>query len=152
VDLDSALAVARNHVPDSLGTWTSTGRLVSTGSALPIQDFSTNGAVSRIAVPATVTVIESIVVSVAVLHPRPSDVGIELTNPAGTTKSILLNIGNGLDAVLDARKQTVVLTATIETNAFYGERAEGEWTLKVVDGYEGEFGWLKEWAITVYGH
>ncbi len=152
VDVAEALLRARTHVVGSLGTFTNTGDLQSFEEKLPIPDFNTVGARSRIAVPDGVTRVEAIVVSVRLHHPSPSDLGIELVNPAGTTKSILLNIGNGLAPVINSAGELQDLTVRIETNAFYGELAPGEWTLKVVDGYQRETGTLVDWTINVYGH
>jgi len=154
VDVSRALELARSHVPGSLGTWKIVGPLSSAvGPPQNIPDFRLTGATSRINVPGTaITRVEAIVVSVDVLHPNPSDLGIELTNPAGTTRSILLNVGNALLPLRDENQALQVLTATIETNAFYDELAAGEWTLKVVDAYDGQSGTLNGWTITVYGH
>jgi subtilisin-like proprotein convertase family protein len=39
-------------------------------------------------------------------------------------------------------------------NAFYGEPANGAWTLKVVDGASGPSGTqtLNSWAVRIFGH
>ena len=65
-------------------------------------------------------------VVVNIQHPFLSDLGLELTSPSGTTTKLMnINsamIGEDLDGT------------HFGANGFYGERSEGTWTLKVVDG------------------
>ena len=148
VDVEAALVEARTYVPGSLGVWKETGWFSrSVVQDVPILDFDAEGAKAQIAVSNFVPTVEAIVVWVKITHTNISDVGIELTSPRGT-RSILLNIGNGLPSSGTGPQ----LQNFIATNAFYGEPAEGVWTLKVVDGYEGVQGTLNDWQINVYGH
>ncbi len=80
----------------------------------------------------------------SVTHPFVYDLGIKLTSPGGT-KSVLLNVGNNL--------MSPDLTGKILlSNAFYGEAADGNWTLEIVDGISPDAGTFGSWAIRVYGH
>ncbi len=38
------------------------------------------------------------------------------------------------------------------SNAFYGEGADGTWTIKVVDTLEFDTGTLQSWALRIRGH
>ncbi|WP_068647419.1 S8 family serine peptidase [Thiomicrospira sp. XS5] len=83
----------------------------------------------------------------------PSDYLIELTSPSGT-RSILLTPFNAYQSGHDM--EGILLTS----NAFYGELANGEWTLKVIDMdngtnnriYHGGEGQLDDFQFTLYGH
>lgn len=66
-----------------------------------------------------------------------SDLGIEVTSPSGT-RSVLLAAGNGLFIPQQGGGQTasydkIMAGAELKTNAFYGESAQGTWTIRVVD-------------------
>lgn len=83
----------------------------------------------------------------------PSDYLIELTSPVGT-RSILLTPFNAYQSGHDMKG--ILLTS----NAFYGEPATGEWTLKVIDVdngtnnriYHAGEGQLDDFQFTLYGH
>ena len=91
--------------------------------------------------------IESIQIKISIDHPRPGEIGIELTSPEGT-KSILQNINNSF--LLGSKQDLDIVLAT---HAFYGENSSGTWQLKVIDGQTGSSsGTLKEWHINVLGH
>jgi subtilisin-like proprotein convertase family protein len=144
VDVDAAVSYARTYTANSLGTFTDTGWTASaTPLGLAIPDDSTVGATSTLNVSRALT-IEAIQIEVTITHPRPGDLGIELTSPSGT-KSILLNIRNGFAAAPG-------LQMTLVSNLFYGEPSAGGWTVKVVDGRASDVGTLDQWEIRVLGH
>jgi subtilisin-like proprotein convertase family protein len=92
--------------------------------------------------------VEAVQIEVQIVHPRPGDLGIELTSPSGT-KSILLNIRNWFaPPVAPSTGPWIVLLS----NAFYEEWAKGDWTMKIVDGRADEVGRLTQWKIRVFGH
>jgi len=70
----------------------------------------------------------------------------ELTSPMGT-KSILLNINNSF--ILDNDKN---LNIVLTSHAFYGESANGTWTIRVIDGKEGNTGTFTFWGLNILGH
>jgi len=142
VDVDAAVAMAAKFTP--LGTYRDVAWIASTVPAAAIQDNSIAGATSTITVPAgQVGAIEGIQIKVDLTHEWASDLAVELTGPSAT-RSILLNIRNGLGAPIN---QEFILSS----NAFFGEAAEGTWTLKVVDGRATKTGTLKGWQIKFYG-
>lgn len=144
IDVDAAVRFLQTYEANSLGSFVDTGFIPSgSGLGLPIPDGARAGATATLAVSPALTV-ESVQVKVAITHPRPSDLGIELTSPSGT-RSILLNIRNGF---ADASGLQMVLTSSM----FYGEPAAGTWTLRVVDGRAGGVGTLDQWYVRVVGH
>ena len=66
-----------------------------------------------------------------------SDTAIELTSPSGT-KSIMMTPRTGVYASYDwgvgaPVENNMYQDVTLLSNAFYGERARGTWTIRVVD-------------------
>ena len=57
-----------------------------------------------------------------------------------------MNIRNGFGPAT-GRTDAVMLS-----NAFYGEPAVGNWTLRVVDGLSTNTGTLVQWRIRAFGH
>ncbi|MEY2668486.1 MAG: hypothetical protein RJA59_1124 [Pseudomonadota bacterium] len=144
VDVDAAVTFARSWEAGSFGALVDGGWLPGAAPpGLAIPDHAAAGATSTITVPGSL-VVEALQIEVTITHPRPGDLGIELTSPSGT-RSILLNIRNGLAAAPG-------LKMTLVSNAFYGEPSAGVWTLKVVDGRAGNSGTLDEWKLRVLGH
>ncbi|MDB9786998.1 S8 family serine peptidase [Bacteriovoracaceae bacterium] len=88
--------------------------------------------------------IESVQVRLNVSHYHVGDIGVELVSPAGT-KSILLN-SNNLFGSSDHLLNMVLLS-----NAFYGEKSIGNWTLRLVDAKENDTGSLVSWGLKING-
>ncbi|MES2962314.1 MAG: S8 family serine peptidase, partial [Bdellovibrionota bacterium] len=147
VNVDRAVAMARGYV-SSLGTFKQTNP--STGSfkydagtlSLAVPDASATGAASTLAVTENY-IIENVQAAVSVQN-CAGQVGVELTSPSNT-KSILLNINSQLGS-------TSLAEHYLATNAFYGERSAGTWTLKVVDGRAGCQATFSGWKLNVMGH
>ncbi|QUM80198.1 tandem-95 repeat protein [Moritella sp. 5] len=106
--------------------------------------------------------IEAVQVKLNIKHGRNSDLSIELISPQGTS-SMLLTPRSLLTKDADF-KNTVLLS-----NAFYGEKSAGTWTIKVTDTNNSRFiyysgrrlkelknniddGLLKNVSIRIYGH
>lgn len=88
--------------------------------------------------------IESVQLRLAVSHGDISQLGVELTSPAGT-KSYLVNMRNsltGLSGYVDYEMQS---------NAFYQERTQGTWKIKVIDAVTGTTGNLTGWSLRFTG-
>jgi subtilisin-like proprotein convertase family protein/subtilisin family serine protease len=117
-------------------------RLHSPG--VPIPDYSAAGATSTIDVQHHNLEIEHVQIELSVTHPDPSQLGVELTSPSGTTLK-LMNINSGITGT---NLDKVVFGA----NGFYGERTKGIWTLKVIDGYLTDTGVLDDWHIKFLGN
>ncbi|WP_299490168.1 S8 family peptidase [uncultured Shewanella sp.] len=112
-------------------------------------------------------IVEGVQIALTVNHDRLPDLAIELISPSGT-RSVLLTPYNGFVAsTLGGFDNTVMLS-----NAFYGEKSQGEWKLKVTDVNSGEFhygtyyknmdyedvipneahGELISWSLRIHGH
>jgi subtilisin family serine protease len=108
-----------------------------------IPDYSSTGITDKINFKSHLSV-ESVQILLNIDHLNPSDIGIELKSPMGTTLK-LMNINSG---IITSNLYDVILTAS----GFYGEDAFGEWQIKIIDGMTGVTGVLKDWKINILGH
>lgn len=149
VDASAAVNTAKTYTLGLLGTFTNTPFIPSAVLNLAIPNLSATGASSTIPVPTgTVSFIEAVQIRVSVAHPAVGELGIEVMSPAGT-RSVVKNIEDGYFSSANLSNQVFL------SNAFYGENPAGQWTIKVVDGFDitsGNKGTLTSWAIRVYGH
>ena len=96
--------------------------------------------------PVEVTVhIEGVQLRFVANHPRMSDLAIQLTSPSGTESVLNPVFNNAYSRSIDETDEHHFLS-----NAFYGERPEGEWELKVVDALEGESGEFISWHLKFF--
>ncbi|KAM9765973.1 proprotein convertase subtilisin/kexin type 6 isoform 1-T2 [Menidia menidia] len=93
--------------------------------------------------------LEHVVVKVFIAHPRRGDLEINLVSPSGTRSQLLAKrlFDNSKEGFRNWEFMTV---------HFWGERAEGTWTLEVTDSPTKQrnpdlLGNLKEWTLTLYG-
>ena len=122
------------------------------GLALAIPDNSSTGVSDQIDLDlGNGKIVESVQVRVSVTHARSGQVGVELTSPSGT-KSILLNINNALLLPVNGGIADANLNVVLTTHAFYGENANGVWTIKMVDARSGDTGVLNSWSLNILGH
>ncbi|MCP4914786.1 MAG: S8 family serine peptidase [Oligoflexia bacterium] len=130
-----------------------------------IPDASSTGVTSAKYIASNLT-IEAVQIKINITHPRPGDLGIELTSPSGT-KSILKNINDSFQVPIDVSDSPVwvadITDFVILSNAFYEESSQGTWTIKVVDalgsGLGNDFdlaatqtGTFDDWSINIIGH
>jgi subtilisin family serine protease len=173
VDAGAAVAMAKNYTAD-LGEevtseWVGVGSYADTETptslALPVPDNSVTGATVTIEV-ADEIVLEGAQLKFSVSNPDMAygfmtvdgyfqttagiDLAIEVTSPAGT-KSVLLSSKQAL--TIPALTEDfffqpgyILNDSVFLTNAFYGENAQGTWTIKVLDangsGYAATGGFL----------
>lgn len=106
-----------------------------------------NGVEESIVVNDELTV-EAVQVKLSIRHDRDADLAVELVSPSGTTSMVLtprsmyvLDQGEPVDAQLQQglETQTDFNDTVFLSNAFYGEAAQGTWTLRVTDTNSGEF-------------
>lgn len=139
--VDEALDYAASHEPDSLGAYVETGSFAASDrTAIP--DYSSAGLVQSLDVsglPADAN-IEAVTLSLDVTHPFTNDLGIHLISPSGT-ESVLNPVFN------DVLANNQDLDWQLLSNAFYGERPNGTWTLKLVDAAPEDAGWLNGWSL-----
>ncbi|MDD9963535.1 MAG: S8 family peptidase [Gammaproteobacteria bacterium] len=139
--LDDALAYAASHQADGLGPLMETASFaVAEEAAIP--DYSSSGLTQALDVsglPADSN-IEALTLTIDVTHPFTNDLGIHLISPSGT-ESVLNPVFN------DFLANNQDLDWQLLSNAFYGERPNGSWTLKVVDAAPGDAGELNGWSL-----
>ncbi|KAG7221789.1 hypothetical protein INR49_028863 [Caranx melampygus] len=93
--------------------------------------------------------LEHVVVKVLIVHPRRGDLEINLISPSRTRTQLLAKrqFDNSKEGFRDWQFMTV---------HFWGERAEGTWTLEMIDSLSKPrnpevMGNLKEWTLILYG-
>jgi subtilisin family serine protease len=156
LDISAAVAMAKNTATDPLG-WLPMPTLIETNAEFNVSAFDSGvvnatitdndaGGVSDSINISTNYNVEQIQIKVSITHPRSGEVGLELTSPSGT-KSILKYVNDSFLIDDDANLNMVLLS-----NAFYGESSQGNWTLKAIDGKNGNTGILSRWKINIIGH
>ncbi|XP_069581847.1 proprotein convertase subtilisin/kexin type 6 isoform X1 [Brachyistius frenatus] len=93
--------------------------------------------------------LEHVVVKVLILHPRRGDLEIILISPSGTRSQLLAK------RLFDSSNKGF-RNWEFMTIHFWGERAEGTWTLEITDSLSKlrnpeVLGNLKEWTLILYG-
>lgn len=148
VNTDNAVIMA-NPKNFNLGNWITTelpdgtSFYKSATLSLTVPDGSSTGITNTINVNRHRLVIEHVRVRVNISHTYPGDIGIELISPSGT-KSVLKNIND--------RMVGTNIVGTFASNAFYGERSEGNWRIKIIDGDLGGVGKLVSWQLYIDGN
>ena len=148
LDLTAAIALANTHTllpPEKYTLLPNYNYFYSSGTVnLSVPDNSSTGRTSVINVNRHNLNIEHVLVRLNVTHPYIGDLGVELTSPSGTV-SKLMNINSGVAKVN-------LSNVTFGSNAFYGEKTLGNWTIKIIDGASGDVGTLTKWDLTFVGH
>ena len=147
VDVDAAVALAASHGPDSLGEFVESAWFGS-GAELSLSVPDADGAGVTAAMEVTGLPeganIEAVVLEITLEHASALDLAIALRSPAGTPSVLnppfnaLLYGHSGLQAW------------RLLSNAFYGERPNGTWTVNVADLGEGVSGSLRAWRLRLY--
>jgi subtilisin family serine protease len=145
MNVDAAVAMARNYQANSLPEPLDKTFDSAMTSAIAIPDNDASGVTRTIEVSEDLT-IENFFVQLLINHPDTSEVGIEITSPRGT-RSILLNIRSSIKKGLN--KAGGVL---LGSNAFYGEKTKGTWTLKVLDSLPKNTGTLELFKLNIKGY
>ncbi|XP_041082630.1 proprotein convertase subtilisin/kexin type 6-like isoform X2 [Polyodon spathula] len=96
-----------------------------------------------------VVYLEHVVVRVSIVHPRRGDLQVNLISPSGTKSQLLAK--RTFDNSNDGFKNWEFLTVHC-----WGEKAEGEWTLEIIDSPSQlrnpeSLGKLREWSLVLYG-
>lgn len=146
IDAEKAVAMARDYTfplrpyveTQTNGNWDYQSGYVN----LAVPDRSATGVSHSLTVSHNIKV-EAVQVKVEINHPFISDIGLELTSPAGTVSKILRINSNIKDRGL--------FGYTLLSNAFYGENSTGKWTIKVIDARSGNTGRLTSWELKING-
>ena len=146
VAVDDALAFARMHEPDSLGSFRKSGWFqLSNPIDIPDNDITGVNQTMTIRGIAEDGNIETTVVEIDWEHEFPNDLGVHLVSPEGT-RSVISQVFNETLAVRDLG----IFTWRVLTNAFYGENPNGDWRLEVFDADEDDTGQMIAWRIRIY--
>jgi len=168
INASAAVLMARGYALGSLGVFVNTGWITGTlPTSVIVPDNSTVGVSIPLVVPTmgngAANIVEAVQIQLATSATGgyPADLGIELISPSGT-KSILKNIRDGLSGgalAVNANTKEVTYRGgslsgmVLASNAFYGEKGSGTWTIKVVDGWAGHGNQtITDAKIRVYGH
>jgi subtilisin family serine protease/subtilisin-like proprotein convertase family protein len=127
-------------------TWTNLEHLKSASAQLAgpaaIADGDPAGITRTIPVASTSMRAERVTLRVNITHPRRGQLTIRLTSPAGTASLLARPSIDANDNYADW---------TFSTTHCWGEMADGDWTLQVVDGVAGDTGTLNDATLTVFG-
>ena len=149
VDVDAAVAMAADYAADGLGTfveseWFDAGAEAEMSLAIPDADGAGASSVFEIAGLPDTASIEAVVLEIAVEHTNAFDLGVTLQSPAGTA-----NVVNPpLNAVLEGFEG--LNNWRLLSNAFYGEKPNGAWTLHLADLAAADTGSLTGWRLRFY--
>ena len=137
IDLDAAVGMAGSYASDSLGPFEESAWFdAGVTSGLDIDDADGAGATARVEVaglPGAAN-IEAVVLEISADHPDAFDLGVTLRSPAGTASVVNPPFNATLDGIAGLRDWRLL------SNAFYGERPSGTWTIQVVDLAAGDTG------------
>ena len=145
VDAHAAVEAAKNYTPQVLDELVVTDWADTSGTSsleLVIPDFSTTGVSDTLNVTEDL-IIEALQIRLTIDHPFISDLGIELTSPSGTI-SVLMYVNSSI-------LPNLINKEILLSNAFYGEKSPGTWTLRIIDGNRKNIGKLKNWEINIFG-
>ena len=143
IDIDKAVALAKNYTSSFTPLQETNWVDDSSGLSKDITDNSALAITDTINVETNLK-IEAVQIRVWIEHTNISDLALELVGPS-TTKSIVVNMNNALRGIADYNGEVFL------TNAFYGERSLGNWTLRVIDGKATHTGKLNRWSINFLG-
>ena len=144
INVDAAVAMAKSYntvLPDLQDK--SYGGVISPAVAIP--DNSADGVTKTLEVADDLT-IENFFLLITIDHPNTGETGIEILSPQGT-RSIVLNIRSATKTGLNASGGVI-----LGSNAFYGEKSKGTWTLGVLDSVQGNEGTVKLFGIRILGY
>lgn len=144
INAGAAVAMAKDWNSDNFTNFATPEWQQSSPINTAIPDLNTAGLTHTITNNNTLT-IEAVQIRVNVQHTFTGELSIELTSPSAT-RSVLMNAYNGFYWTQDLDNMVLL------SNAFYGENATGDWTLKIVDLGNGDFGELQNWAIRIFGY
>ena len=149
IAIDDAVAMAADHAPDSLGAFVESQWHPGDGSSsllLPIPDADGGGVTDTLMVTGLpeAASIEGVVVEISATHSYASDLSFTITSPGGTESVVNPPFNSVRDRRSDVRQWRLL------SNAFYGERPNGEWTIRVVDLASGDTGQLESWRLRFY--
>ena len=144
ISVDDALAIAKTHAPNSLGTFADDSSFNKVEEVnIPDNDGAGVSQTLNASGLADTSKVEAVQVSIQITHPFTNDLGIYLISPSGTTSILHPVFSETLAAEED-------LNWKLLSNAFYGESPNGDWSLQVIDAASGDTGTLDSWSLTLW--
>jgi len=143
----AAVEMAGNYLANSLGAF----EKVQTSEPavnLAVPESSPLEQVLALSGPDPNLIIEAVEVIVNIEHSNPHHLRILIKSPRGTQSELL----SPPPASKINEMYKDMPNISLLTNAFYGEKSQGNWTLSVKDEISGTTGTLKSWGLKVYGH
>ncbi len=147
--LDEAVAMARLHAPGSVGEfvespWFSAAENGALFLAVPDGDGGGVADTLRISGLPDSANIEAVILEISVNHSYASDLGVTITSPSGTQSIVNAPFNLVLDGFPGLHQWHLL------SNAFYGERPNGEWRIEVADLAPGDIGHLQSWRLRFF--
>ena len=149
VSVDDAIIMTNVYTPNSLGEFVESRWFPAADNSnlsLAIPDEDGAGVTHTLTVtdlPNTAN-IEAVILDITVNHRYGSDLGVKLTSPSGTESIVNAPFNVILDEFPGMRNWQLM------SNAFYGEKPNGTWTIQVVDLAADHTGSLESWRLRFY--
>lgn len=142
VDTLAAVRLAESWTPYSVA---SNEQLISVKGTFNVAIPDGNAAgVSRSVIVGSGVTIERLELRVDIEHTRWNDLRITLTSPSGTVSQLM-------DNAPTSPFENGLFQWNFQSNAFWGERSEGTWTVTVADTKAGTSGKLNYVTVNAYG-
>lgn len=150
LDISAALTFARTHTLLPPPVELQLGNTITTTKAFGTATETT--AVETITSSLT-KIVESIELEAQISHSYFGDIAIEIISPAGT-RSIVMTPFNTYSGTRDSQGNPFATSQTYNliSNAFYGESAEGTWTIKFLDQIPDDEGEVQVVRLKAYAH
>ena len=142
VSVDAAVELARTLTPDNLGELTSMEFTHEGSVAIPDNDGGGAEQTLTVAGVSETANIEAVELVLRATHDFPNDLGVTLISPAGTESIVNPIYNDALTSDPGGFRDWSLLT-----NAFYGETANGDWMIRVIDAAPGDIGSLDGWTL-----
>ena len=149
VSVDDAIIMTNRYTPNGLGEFVESRWFPAADNSnlsLTIPDEDGAGVTHTLTVadlPNTAN-IEAVILDITVNHGYSSDLGVKLTSPSGTESIVNAPFNVILDEFPRIRDWQLM------SNAFYGEKPNGTWTIQVVDLAADHTGSLESWRLRFY--
>ncbi|MFW8589936.1 S8 family serine peptidase [Glaciecola sp. 2405UD65-10] len=137
-DISKSKSVSLSVIPQGLNviSYVATDVPIPT---LPNEDDPDDVGIDSVITVADPITVFGMSVSVDITHTYSGDLVITLVSPEGTSALLRSNSGGGDDDIVE----------TYETDAFNGEVGTGDWTLNIVDTFNGDDGTLNSWGMDI---
>jgi subtilisin-like proprotein convertase family protein len=133
--------------PDLGGAFDATTPVTGPCSSTSIPDGTSDGIVCDAFVSSIVGRVSSVVVSLAIDHPDPTNLVVSLTGPDGTSVVLMNRSGRPGYAVREVFGRTSIPIEPL--SSFAGKDAAGTWRLRILDTVPGAAGRIVSWSLQI---